>query len=180
MISSVLEKIIEEDINISGLEGDLPMRNTLYLNTEGKEEIPRENVRSRYTTHKFKTGSDIYNSSNNHTLTEENYLNTKRHSIRGSRVEIIQSHRELKNIQKNSSFFDGKPRTEDDITKLECPLYRCSSNTIIRSKIPKSFTTKEDLNKDAQNPFKRPLEDQTNINDFKDAENNKKSIITIQ
>jgi hypothetical protein len=180
MRSSVLEKIIEEDVNISGLEGDLPMQNTLYLNTEGKEEIPRDNVRSRFTSYKFKTGSEIYNGSNNQTLNEENIINSKRHSIRGSRVEIVQSQRELKNIKKNSSFFDGKPRTEDDIIKLECPLYRCSSNTIIRSKIPKTFSIKEEENKEAQNPFKRPLEDQTKVNDYKEAENNKRSIIINQ
>lgn len=46
-------------------------------------------------------------------------------------VAFIENEVQFKRTKSRVSFYEGRPKTEQDILKLECPLYRCSRNTIV-------------------------------------------------
>jgi hypothetical protein len=49
-------------------------------------------------------------------------------------IDIIQNVYQLNRTRSKVSFYEGRPKDEEEILKLECPLYRCSRNTIVSTK----------------------------------------------
>lgn len=50
-------------------------------------------------------------------------------------IDIIKNVYQLDRTKSKVSFYEGRPKDEEEILKLECPLYRCHRNTIVSSKI---------------------------------------------
>lgn len=145
MRHSHLEKIDEEG-NSALDDSANPFSNnrTIYLNQQ-TEELSRDALKSQTSIENHLTGSNIFRSTTTPAMNIESKLRaTQRLSkTRGSRIEIVNSQKEMKSLKSRISFYKGKPRTEEDIIKLDCPLYRCQTNTIIRSNIKKEFLFEE-------------------------------------
>jgi hypothetical protein len=83
-------------------------------------------------------------------------------------VAFVDNAEQLRRTKSRVSFYEGRPKCEQDILKLECPLYRCSRNTIVtkKSKVRSTsniynLTSKisnsnfEDSNQNSKNKFKK-------------------------
>jgi len=134
MRSSKLEKIIEEELtNKIGNS----LRDTVYLPKETSDTITVDSQKiKKLPLIESNVVSQVNNNASNN-ANDKDPIRERLNSKLKKRVEIVNSNRELKSLKQSSSFFEGKPRSEDDIVKLECPLYRCTSNTIIRKKTTK-------------------------------------------
>jgi hypothetical protein len=148
MKASKLEKIIEEELkNKLGVT----LKDTIYLPKETSDAITVDSQKVKNVTLLSGSvgGQGNNNASNN--FNEKDQVRERVNSKLKTRIEIVKTNRELKNIKESSSFFEGRPRCEDDIVKLECPLYRCTSNTIIRKKTTKIIYDQEPRPSNASN-----------------------------
>jgi hypothetical protein len=66
---------------------------------------------------------------------------------RENSIELIESINDLEKVKSKVSFYEGRPKDEDEILKMECPLYRCERSTIVVKKYGRSSTTMENKNK---------------------------------
>ena len=134
MKASKLDKMIEEELrNKLGVT----LKDTIYLPKETSDTITVDSQKVKNVTLiSGGVGGQVNNNASNNS-NDKDPIRERLNSKLKKRVEIVNSNRELKSLKQSSSFFEGKPRSEDDIVKLECPLYRCTSNTIIRKKTTK-------------------------------------------
>jgi hypothetical protein len=137
---------IDEDPN-SGNNSVVIDRNGEDFNVKIGEEYIEENKIETNKSQDFhfqsRDEADESNDSDSDFDTDsENQLRNRENNI-----ELIESINDLEKVKSKVSFYEGRPKDEDEILKMECPLYRCERNTIVVKKYGRSSTTLENKTK---------------------------------
>jgi hypothetical protein len=77
------------------------------------------------------SGSGSDTSSSEEEIDPNDKNDVRNYSINNGLVQFVRGNKQLERTKTGLSFYEGRPKNEEEILKLECPLYRVGRSTIV-------------------------------------------------